>query len=170
MITGSASMCPRPARWRLAVAPLDSALDPRLVEAPSPAPSRQPRSIRTRSPATAEYARQGAAKSTNSRRRRPAPSRIRIPPCRRAASRGLLASGERSEAISHALGDMEAHKATEQQGIDALAEVALQPIRLPSPDEVMVWVLDLEGRIDQDPLAAREELRRYLDGAKPRDR
>ena len=45
----------------------------------------------------------------------------------------VLASGERSDAITHALRDMEAHKATEQRDIAALKEAAAQPIRLPSP-------------------------------------
>lgn len=80
----------------------------------------------------------------------------------------VLASGERSDAISKALQDMEAHRGMELKHIDALNEVAMQPIRLPTPDEVMGRVLDIEALMDHDPIAAREELRRYFDGGKIR--
>lgn len=78
----------------------------------------------------------------------------------------VLASGERSDAISKALQDMESHRAMEQKQIEALNDVATQPIRLPTPDEVMARVLDIEARMDQDPIAAREEVRRYFDGGR----
>lgn len=80
----------------------------------------------------------------------------------------VLASGERSDAISHALRDMEAHKAAEQAAIAGLEMLVVQPIRLPSPDEVMQLVFDLEARVVEDPIAAREQLRRYLRGEKIR--
>ena len=80
----------------------------------------------------------------------------------------VLASGERSDAISKALQDMEAHKAMELKQIDALNEVVMQPIRLHTPDEVLRRVLDIEVLMDEDPIAAREELRRYFDGGKIR--
>jgi site-specific DNA recombinase len=80
----------------------------------------------------------------------------------------VLASGERSDAITHALRDLEAHKATEHREIAALNETAVQPVRLPSPGEVMDRLLELDARMDDDPIAAREELRRYLDGGKIR--
>lgn len=78
----------------------------------------------------------------------------------------VLASGERSPSISNALRDMEAHAGTERQGIEALDRLASQPIHLPTPDEVMERVRNLDDRLTQDPIAGREELKRYIEDGK----
>ncbi len=80
----------------------------------------------------------------------------------------VLASGERSDAITAALRDMETHAATEKQALADLDRLATNPIRLPTPDEMLLRVNELEARLDQDPVAAREELRRYFDDGKIR--
>ena len=80
----------------------------------------------------------------------------------------VLASGERSEAIANALRDMEAHAATERRGIVDLERPASDPIRLPTPDEVMARFKAVHTLPDEDPLAAREQLKRYFAGPKIR--
>ncbi len=49
-----------------------------------------------------------------------------------------------------------------RQAIAGLTRLASHPVRLPTPGEVLQRVNDLEARIDQDPAAAREELRHYF--------
>lgn len=74
----------------------------------------------------------------------------------------FIADGERSESIVSGLHDLEAQAKAERATIAAIEERAATPIRLPSPAEVEQLVCDLEARIAQDPLRAREELRRLL--------
>lgn len=76
----------------------------------------------------------------------------------------VLASGENSQAIRDALRDMESHAKTEKRAIEAVEQLATSPVRLPAPDEILSWVVDLEMATKQDPIAARERLRLYLKG------
>jgi hypothetical protein len=75
----------------------------------------------------------------------------------------VLASGERSEAISNAFRDMEAHAAAERRAIADLDRLATDPIRLPTPDEVIArfkWVEALLERAQLSDARRRPEERR----------
>ncbi len=80
----------------------------------------------------------------------------------------VLASGERSAAITDALRDLEVQAGVERQGIADLQELAAEPIRLPTPEEVLERVYDLEARLQQDPIAGREALRKLFKGGQIR--
>lgn len=76
----------------------------------------------------------------------------------------VLASGEDSAAIRQALRDMESHAATEKRSIADLEHAASNPVSLPSPDDVLRKVVNLEVLANVDPIAAREQLRRLVAG------
>ena len=74
----------------------------------------------------------------------------------------FLAQGERSDYITTALRDLEAHARAEKIEIDRLDRDSREPLRLPSLDEVATLVFDLEARFAQDPVAGRNQLRSWL--------
>ena len=73
-----------------------------------------------------------------------------------------LADGNRTDAMRTLQSDLEATAKAERRHLKALEETAAQPVRLPSRDEVLRAVVDLEARVAEDPVAAREALRRML--------
>jgi len=75
----------------------------------------------------------------------------------------FIAKGESSEALANALRDLEAQARAERVAIDELERLVALPIRLPSPKEVGRLSFEMCDRLQQDPLAGREELRRYLE-------
>lgn len=77
---------------------------------------------------------------------------------------GILAGGENSQAIRDALRDMEAHATTEKRALSDLEQLTTNPVGLPSPEEILIRVLDLEALSSADPIAAREKLRRLVNG------
>lgn len=76
----------------------------------------------------------------------------------------IIADGERSEALLQKLHDLEAQARDERVKVAALDKQAREPARLPSVEQVMARVFDLEARLTQDPLRGREELRNYFRG------
>jgi site-specific DNA recombinase len=76
----------------------------------------------------------------------------------------VLASGERSQAITDALKDMEAHAAAERRGVAELEAFASATVRLPAPNDMLERVWEIEERLKQDPIAGRERLRRLVGG------
>jgi hypothetical protein len=70
--------------------------------------------------------------------------------------------------ITNALREMEAHAAAERQAVADLDRLATDPIRLPTPDEVMARFKSVQELLDEDPIAAREELKRYFADARIR--
>lgn len=79
--------------------------------------------------------------------------------------RGLIAfiaDGDRSEYVVSTLKDLEAQAKADKAAIDALEREAGAPIRLPTPDEILQEVFDIETALREDPVAGREMLRRLL--------
>jgi site-specific DNA recombinase len=74
----------------------------------------------------------------------------------------FIADGDRSDAVVSGLHDLEAQAKADRAAIAELGERASLPIRLPTPDEIVALAFDLERRLDQDPVAGREWLRRIL--------
>jgi hypothetical protein len=61
--------------------------------------------------------------------------------------------------------DLEAQAKAEKEAIAAIVREASEPIHLPSPAQLEKGVYDIDARLHQDPLAARELLRRlFKDG------
>ena len=87
--------------------------------------------------------------------------------------RGLIefiATGDRSDYITSTLRDLEAFARTEKAEIAALIQAAQEPLRLPSIEEVVAQVRDLDRWLTESPEAGREQLRALLkDGAIPLD-
>lgn len=80
----------------------------------------------------------------------------------------FIADGDRSEAVVKALHDLEAQARDEKAAMAELERRASQPVRLPSPDEVLDRVFNLEARVTQDVLRGREALRRMFKGGEIR--
>lgn len=75
---------------------------------------------------------------------------------------GFLADGDRSAYVVEALRDLEAQALTEKQAIASLHAQAEEPIPLPSPDELLERVFDLDARLAEDALRGREALRQLF--------
>ncbi|HEY3353169.1 MAG TPA: hypothetical protein VGQ83_07985 [Polyangia bacterium] len=78
----------------------------------------------------------------------------------------FIADGDRSAAVVSGLHDLEAQAKAEKTAIADLELRAEQPIRLPTPEEIVELAFDLQARLAQDPEAGREWLRRILKGEK----
>lgn len=81
--------------------------------------------------------------------------------------RGLvefIATGDKSEYIVSTLHDLEAQAKQEKAAIANIERDAATPIRLPTPEEVLRRVFDLEAHLRDDPTVGREKLRRLLKG------
>jgi site-specific DNA recombinase len=80
--------------------------------------------------------------------------------------RGLLHfiadKDEQSDYAWQAVRDLEAQAKAEKAAIATLERQAETPVHLPSPDQIKKLVFDLERRIQQDPVAGREWLRRMF--------
>jgi len=76
----------------------------------------------------------------------------------------FISEGDSSRAVRSALQDLEAQAEADRSAIEAILREASEPIRLPSPDDLLGRVFDLERRLADDPHIGREELRRLLDG------
>ncbi len=76
----------------------------------------------------------------------------------------VLSSGEGSPAVRDALRDMEARAKEARTSIAELENVGSNRVRLPSPDELLQKVWELEDNLRQDPIPGRELLRRFIDG------
>lgn len=79
--------------------------------------------------------------------------------------RGLIefiATGDRSEYIASTMRDLEAFARTEKAEIAALLQAASEPLRLPSIDELVTEVRNLDRWLGESPEAAREKLRAIL--------
>ncbi|MCE9573707.1 MAG: hypothetical protein K8W52_11175 [Deltaproteobacteria bacterium] len=79
--------------------------------------------------------------------------------------RGLvefIASGDRTEYVVTTLRDLDAYAKDERAQIAALEAAAGEPLRLPSIDDVLAQVIDLDARLAHDPEAGRARLGRWL--------
>jgi DNA invertase Pin-like site-specific DNA recombinase len=74
----------------------------------------------------------------------------------------MQAEGDRSEYVSLARRDLEAQARSERAAIADLEARASEPVHLPTVQAVVERVLDLEAAFSQDPVRARESLRRLL--------
>jgi hypothetical protein len=74
----------------------------------------------------------------------------------------FIGDGDHSSYVRSTLLDLEAQAKAEKAEIASIEREASAPIRLPSPAELERFVVDIEARIAQDPLAGREHLRRLL--------
>jgi DNA invertase Pin-like site-specific DNA recombinase len=78
----------------------------------------------------------------------------------------FIARGDHSEYIRQTLVDLEAQAKVEKEAIRAIEARSRTPIRLPTPDEVVKKVLDLERLLDADKTRGREELRKLFEGGR----
>jgi site-specific DNA recombinase len=77
----------------------------------------------------------------------------------------FISEGDHSAYVRSTLLDLEAQAKAEKEAIAAIVREASEPIHLPSPAELERVVYDIDARLHQDPLAARELLRRlFKDG------
>lgn len=78
----------------------------------------------------------------------------------------VISGGEQSDYIMSALKDFEVQAKSEKAAIASLESMAMAPVVLPTPDELVERALDVESVIaGADPVAAREALRRlFRDG------
>jgi DNA invertase Pin-like site-specific DNA recombinase len=74
----------------------------------------------------------------------------------------FIADGERSEYIVSTLRDLEAQAKTERGAIERIQKEAEQPLRLPSPDEIVDAVFSFDAMLAGDAEVARSRLRRWL--------
>jgi Recombinase zinc beta ribbon domain len=74
----------------------------------------------------------------------------------------FIANGERVQYIVQTLRDLETFAIQEREAIKDLEAMASAPLKLPSIAEIEHQVRDLDRRLQQDPEAAREQLRRWL--------
>jgi hypothetical protein len=58
---------------------------------------------------------------------------------------------------------MEIHATAERRALADLEREDEQPIRLPSPDELLARLWDLDENLREDPIAGRERLKRFID-------
>ena len=78
----------------------------------------------------------------------------------------FIAEGDHSEYIRQTLKDLEAQAGDEKAAIRAIEARARAPVRLPTPDEVVQKVLDLEKLLEADKTRGREELRKLFEGGR----
>ncbi len=126
----------------------------------SPSGSRAPRGSRT----SARGSRRSWARWSSRWRPKLAERRARLG---RAEDkmRGLvefIASGDRTEYVVTTLRDLDAYAKEERAQIGALEAAAGEPLRLPSIDDVLAQVIDLDARLADDPEAGRARLGRWL--------
>lgn len=77
----------------------------------------------------------------------------------------FVAQGLGTKAVSDRLKALEREADDQRKALAAVERAAASPIKLPSPDEMLEMVLDLERRLTADPTRGREELRRlFRDG------
>ncbi len=74
----------------------------------------------------------------------------------------FISYGDQSSYVRSTLVDLEAQARSEKEAIEAIRREATEPIHLPSPREIEAFVADLDAELAQDPLRARELLRRVL--------
>lgn len=74
----------------------------------------------------------------------------------------FIAAGDQSEYMRATLLDLESQAKTEKAEIQGIISRSKSPVRLPTPDQVLERVLDLERTLAADPVRAREALRRLL--------
>jgi len=74
----------------------------------------------------------------------------------------FIADGDRSEYVVSTMRDLEAQAKAERAAIDRIQREAQQPLRLPSPDEIVTGVFSFDALLAGDPEAARTRLRRWL--------
>ncbi len=70
-----------------------------------------------------------------------------------------IAEGTASKSVNERLRALERDATQKRRALDALEKARTTPIRLPTPDEMMALVLDLETRLTADVARGREELR-----------
>lgn len=77
----------------------------------------------------------------------------------------FVAEGKGTKAVAERLEILEREATTERKALAALAKRQLAPIKLPTPDEMLKLVFDLERRLVADVTKGREELKRvFRDG------
>jgi len=74
----------------------------------------------------------------------------------------FIADGQGSPAVRDKLRTLEREAAIERRTVTALEKNATTPIRLPTPEEMIRLVFDLEPRLMADVSKGREELRRLF--------
>lgn len=74
----------------------------------------------------------------------------------------FIADGDRSEYIVSTLRDLETQAKADRAAIDRIHRQAQQPLRLPSPDEIVSAVFSFDEMLTGDPDLSRVRLRRWL--------
>jgi site-specific DNA recombinase len=83
--------------------------------------------------------------------------------------RGLvtfIADGDESASVREALRDLEAQARIDGDSIEALRVAKRSPVRLPSPEDLLIRARDLERVIAAEPMRGREALRSVLHDGK----
>ena len=78
----------------------------------------------------------------------------------------FISEGDQSDYIRKTLLDLEAHAKTEKSAIDAIKRQATKAVVLPAPDLVIQRALDLQRIAENEPLRAREAIRRLFEGGR----
>lgn len=77
----------------------------------------------------------------------------------------FIADGHGTAAVAEKLRGLERQADAQRQSVAALEKDAAAVIQLPTPDDLLKLVFDLENRLKADPVRGREELRRiFRDG------
>lgn len=105
----------------------------------------------------------GALRRTASAEREERAARLRRTEARIAGLLSFIADGDRSEYTVQALRDLEAQARTEGAAIKELDARARQPVRLPSPAEVLEVFGQMDRMLEEDPRWGRELLGRLLE-------
>ncbi len=74
----------------------------------------------------------------------------------------FIADGDRSEYIVATLRDLEVQAKTDRAAIERIQREAAQPLRLPSPDEIVEAVFSFDAMLAGDAELGRARLRRWL--------
>jgi Arc/MetJ-type ribon-helix-helix transcriptional regulator len=76
---------------------------------------------------------------------------------------GFIANGDDSEYVRTALKDLEVQANQEKAAIRQIQRHAAEPITLPTPKQVLEVAQNISLVLEQDPIGAREALRRLFD-------
>ena len=75
----------------------------------------------------------------------------------------FITMGDQSDAVRKSLYDFEAQAKAEEAAIAGLLAQASKPIPLPSPEFALRKVVDFRKQVEEDPVQARENMRRFFE-------
>jgi hypothetical protein len=75
----------------------------------------------------------------------------------------FISNGDQSDYVRKSLLDLEAQLKVERAAIAALVAHASKPIELPSPEFALNNLVEFRRQMEEDPVRARENVRRFFD-------